>query len=83
MFAPTSSVTAKALLKCESPTLAGLRTLAMQTAMTNLPPEQDVPRLGETEEFLVQLRALALTAPEPWRSRILNLFDEATEDDGD
>jgi hypothetical protein len=51
--------------------------------METLPPDGDIPRLGETEEFLVQLRAVALTAPEPWRSRLLDLVDEATEDDGD
>jgi len=49
--------------------------------METLPPDEDIPRLGLTEEFLVQWRALAPTAPEPWRSRLLDFIDEATEDD--
>jgi hypothetical protein len=51
--------------------------------MANLPPDEDIPRLGKTEEFQAQLRAVGLTAPEPWRSRLLDFVYEATEDDDD
>jgi excisionase family DNA binding protein len=55
--------------------------LADENVDGNSTPDEDIPRLGLTEEFLVQYRALAPTAPEPWRSRLLDFIDEATEDD--